>query len=366
MITRAALRITILVALGAGLSTMVAVLGPAAAQPAGQPAPPPAAQPAPQPPVPSSARRLRIAAFEGGHNLALWAAVRQGFFEDNGVTVITTYVPSSTAMVTGVADVKFDIAFLAMDNVIAYKEGQGEARLMTPPDMFAFLGIDDGLVTLEVAPAVKRMADLKGKTLSVDAMTTGYAFVLRELIARAGLQDPDVHLVSAGGTANRYRELIAGKHDGTLLRTPFELLARDKGFRALATTDGLGPYLGTVAAARRQWARDNEAAMIGFIRGYRAGLAWVSDPRNRAIAEALLIANIRDMTPALAKRSYDVLFAARSGLLRDLSLDPARIQTVLGLRSKFGEPKKVLNNPTTYIDTSYRDKALEKPAPSAH
>jgi ABC-type nitrate/sulfonate/bicarbonate transport system substrate-binding protein len=207
---------------------------------------------------------------------------------------------------------------------------------------------------------VKRFADLKGKTLSVDAMTTGYAFVLRELIARAGLQESDVHFVSAGGTGNRYRDLIAGKQDGTLLRTPFELLAKDKGFRPLATADGLGPYLGTVAAARKQWASDNDAATIGFIRGYRAGLAWASDPKNRAIAEAILVANIRDMTPALAKRSYDVLFAPRSGLIRDMSLDPARIRTVLALRSKFAERKKVLDDPTRYIETSYRDKAFEK------
>jgi ABC-type nitrate/sulfonate/bicarbonate transport system substrate-binding protein len=362
MITNASLRIAVLAALGVGLGTLV-VRGPAAAQPAA----PAAVQPAPQPAVPSTARRLRIAAFEGGHNLALWAAVRQGFFEDNGVTVITTYVPSSTVLLTGLADIKFDIGFLAIDNVIAYEEGQSDAKFVgDKPQLTALFGVDDGLLTLAAAPAVKKVADLKGKTLSVDAMTTGYAFVLRELIARAGLQESDVKFVSSGGTGNRYRDLVAGKHDGTLLRTPFELLAKDKGYRALATAEALGPYLGTVAAARKQWSRDNEVAVVGFIRGYRAALAWVSDPKNRAIAEALLVANIRDMTPALAKRSYDVLLAPKTGLIRDLSLDPARIQTVLGLRGKFAEAKKKLTDPTKYIDTNYSDKAFEKPVQGAH
>jgi ABC-type nitrate/sulfonate/bicarbonate transport system substrate-binding protein len=334
----------------ATLGILLAAPGSAAAQPA--------AKPPPQP--------VRVIAFEGGHNLAIWAAQRQGFFEDNGVRVILSFTPSSTAAVTGMFEDKFDIAALAIDNVIAYQEGQGEAKIPDHPDLFAFLAVDDGLLSLVAAPAIRRMADLKGKTLSVDAMTTGFAFVLRELIGRAGLQDADVRVVSAGGTGNRYRELVAGKHDGTLLRTPFELLARDRGCHVLATADGLGPYLGTVAAARRSWAHHNEAALVGFVRGYRAGLAWVSDPKNREIAEAILVANARDMTPALARRAYDVLLAPHSGLSRDGALDPARIRTVLALRSKFGEPSKTLDDPARYIDASYRDKALAAPPAGAH
>jgi ABC-type nitrate/sulfonate/bicarbonate transport system substrate-binding protein len=320
-------------------------------------APGAAAQPAARPP--SAPQPVRVIAFEGGHNLAIWAAQRQGFFEDNGVRVILSFTPSSTAAVTGMFDDRFDIAALAIDNVIAYQEGQGEGGVKIPdhPDLFAFLAVDDGLLSLVGGPAIQRLADLKGKTLSVDAMTTGFAFVLRELLARAGLADSDVHIVSG----NRYRELVAGKHDATLLRTPFELLAKDRGCHVLATADGIGPYLGTVAAARRSWASQHEAALIGYVRGYRAGLAWVSDPRNRDIAEAILVANARDMTPALARRAYDVLLAPRSGLLRDGALDPARIRTVLALRSKFGEPRQTLADPARYIDTRYRDKALAPP-----
>jgi ABC-type nitrate/sulfonate/bicarbonate transport system substrate-binding protein len=256
---------------------------------------------------------------------------------------------------------KFDIAALAIDNVIAYQEGQGEAKIAETPDLFAFLAIDDGLLALATKPAIHKLADLKGKTLSVDAMTTGFAFVLRELVHRAGLAESDVQLVSAGGTPNRYRELVAGKHDGTLLRTPYELLVKDRGFHLLAAD--VGPYLGTVCAARRSWARGNEAALVGFIRGYLAGLAWVADPKNRDVAEAILVANLRDMTPALARRSYDALFAPKAGMIRDGALDPARIRTVLELRSKFGEPNKALGDPAKYVDTSYRDKALAAPHP---
>src|SRR5207248_7001921 len=115
-------------------------------------------------------------------------------------------------------DGKFDIALAGMDNIVAYQEGQGEAKIADNPDLFAFLGNDSGFASVVSAPAVKRFADLKGKTVSVDAMTTGYAFVVRELLARNGVSESDVTYVRAGGTSNRYRDLLAGKHDATLLR----------------------------------------------------------------------------------------------------------------------------------------------------
>ena len=266
-----------------GLGVAMVAAAPAAAQPA------PAAPPAP----------LRVIGFDGGHNLAIWAAQRQGFFEQQGLAVQLSYTPGSGALVAGLMQGRQDIAL------------------------------------------------------------TGFAFVLRELIQRAGLGPSEVTLVSAGGTPNRYRELVAGKHDGTLLRTPYELLAKDRGLHLLVAD--VGPYLGTVCAARRSWARDHDAALVGFIRGYLAGLAWAADPKNREIAEAILVAQLRDMTPALARRSYDDLFAAHAGLVRDGALDPARVRTVLGLRSKFGEPKKTLDDPAKYVDAGYRDRALAAP-----
>jgi ABC-type nitrate/sulfonate/bicarbonate transport system substrate-binding protein len=301
---------------------------------------------------------LRVISFDGGWNLPVWAAQRQGFFEANGVSVQLSYTPTSVFLITKTLDGSFDIALGGMDNVVAYQEGQGEAKIPDNPDLFAFLGGDDGFASIVAAPGVKSFAELKGRTVSVDAMTTGYAFMVRELLARNGLAETDVSFVRAGGTANRYRDLIAGKQDATLLRTPFELLVRERGFNQLATGQSLGAYQGTVGMARRSWARDHEAAMLGFLRAYGAGTDWLYDRANREVAEALLVANIRDMTPALAKRSYDLLLADKGGMTRNIALDMDGIRTVLQLRSKYGMPKKMLDDPTKYVDLSYYQKAF--------
>jgi len=260
----------------------------------------------------------------------------------------------------GFAEGRFDIAMTAIDNVIAYQEGQGEAKIPDNPDMFVFMGGDSGFLSLVGGKGVRNVAELKGKKLSVDAMTTGYAFVLRELLARSGIAESEVTFERAGGGLQRFQELLKGSHDGTMLIAPFDLLAINQGHARLARADEhLGAYQGVVGATRRSWARENEATLLGFIRAYHAGVQYVVDPKNREISEALLVALAgRTMTPQLARQAADTLLDPKSGFIRDAAVNMQGVATVLALRSKFsGKP---LGNPAKYVDPSYRDKALAR------
>ena len=49
----------------------------------------------------------------------------------------------------------------------------------------------------------------------------------------------------------------------------------------------------------------------------------------------------------------------RSGL-RSARMDLEGVQTVLQLRSKYGEPKKALADPAKYYDPSFYDAAMER------
>jgi ABC-type nitrate/sulfonate/bicarbonate transport system substrate-binding protein len=303
---------------------------------------------------------LSVIVFPGGFNLPLWAAERQGFFESNGVRVTLTPTPSSTFQMQGLAQGRFDIAMTAFDNVVAYQEGQGEAAIPPNPDMFAFMGSDSGFLSVVGGRDIRSFADLEGKKLSVDALTTGYAFVLRELLAKNGIAESAVTFDRAGGVLGRFQELLKGTHSATVLITPFDLLAMNQGHAQLARADEhLGAYQGVVAASRRSWARQNQQALVGFIRAYHAGVGFLHDPANREIAEALLVANMRAMTPALARQSLGVLLNERSGFFKDVRLDPKGMATVLALRSKFSEARRTLSDPGKYVDSSYREKALQ-------
>ncbi len=69
------------------------------------------------------------------------------------------------------------------------------------------------------------------------------------------------------------------------------------------------------------------------------------------LEERRVRADVRAMTPPLAKQTLGVLLDERSGFFRDVRLDPAGMEMVLALRSRFGKVK--LYDPQKYLDTSY-------------
>ncbi len=302
---------------------------------------------------------INVITFGGGYSLPAWIAERQGFFAKHGVAVNLTYTPDSVYLMTNLIEGRFDVALTSIDNLIAYQEGQGEAPVKAQPDLVAFMGMDNAFLYLITAPQVRTFADLRGKEISVDAMSTGFAFVLREMINRSGIKESEVTYVRAGGSPKRFRMLLEGKHAGTLLPTPFELQATERGCNKLAAGMNLfGHYMGRSAFAQRAWIRQNEAAVIGFMRAYRDAMDYLFDPRNREMCEALLIANAPEMTPALATKTCDIFVDPQSGLFRDLALDVEGVKTVIELRSKYGTPQKTLTDPMKYVDLSLHQKAF--------
>jgi len=306
----------------------------------------------------ASRTTVRVVAFAGGWNLPLWAAEREGFFAQHGVAVELAYTPGSAALVEGLMTGRHDLALAAIDNLIAYQEGQGEGPPLREPDLVAVLGVDRGFLSVVADRSIATIAELRGRTVAVDSPSTGFAFVLRELLQRSGVGDGDVTIVRGGATELRYAGLLAGSYDATLLRTPFEILAAERGFRVIARADALGPYLGTSGFVRRSWANANEARLVGFLRAYREAMRWLVHPAHRDAAAALLVANVPDMTPALAERAADVLLAERGGLLRELEIESAALATVLRLRAKYGRPERTLGDASRYVDPTYRAKAI--------
>lgn len=298
---------------------------------------------------------VSVIVFPGGHNWPIWAAQEKGHFAAGGLEPQLTPTPNSVFQLKGLIEGRFDIAHTAIDNVVAYMEGQGEAELTVAPDIVAFMGGDSGFLSLVTLPEVKSFADLKERTLSVDAMTTGYAFVLFDLLKRAGLTADDYKLERAGGVLERWAALKDKKHAGTMLVTPFDIMARAMGLNVLQyAIDVYGHYQGLVGAARRQWAADNAQMLTAYIRAYRAGVAFLREPGNKDEAVAILRKNLPQMSAELAAESHAVMTGPR-GFSPDGAIDTAGIRRVLELRSEYGRPKKPLTDPARYYELAYFD-----------
>ena len=297
--------------------------------------------------------------FGGGYSLPAWVAQGQGFFAKHGIEVNITHTPNSVFLMKNLIEGKFDLTVTAMDNLVAYQEEQGEADYEGQCDLVAFMGVDDSFQSLMASPDIKSVADLRGKKIAVDALTTGYAFILREMIARAGMTDADVTYERTGGGPMRLKAMLDGNYAAGLLATPLDRIAADQGFTRLGTArDLLGRYQGRTGFAQRAWIRNNEAAVIGFMRGYRDAMNWLYDRGNRDAAAGLLMRNDASVTPELAQLSLDILLDEKGGFWRDLALDLEGIRTVLALRTRFGVPQKTLTDPLRYIDLDLHRKAF--------
>src|SRR5881396_533227 len=265
---------------------------------------------------PAPPKTVELIVFPGGFNWPVWIAQEKGLLAKNGIAVRLTPTVSSVFQLTNLNDGKFDIAMTAIDNLIAYREGQGEEPVLGR-DLQAVMGGDSGFLRLVTVPEVNSYSQLRGKTLSVDARTTGYAFVLIEMLERAGLKEGDYKLERAGGVLQRFQALMEKKHAGTLLLSPFEVQAEARGFNRLANaTDVLGRYQGLVGGARKAWAEQNRDAVVGYIRAFSDAVDWLYEPGNKDEAIAIFLKNLPNASPQAAQTAYRVLLSPKDGFQR--------------------------------------------------
>src|ERR1700726_1047903 len=85
---------------------------------------------------------VSVIVFPGGFNWPIWVAQEKGYFAEGGIEVKLTPTPNSVFQLTNLIEGKFDMGVTAIDNVIAYMEGQGEVPASIHPDLFVFMGSD--------------------------------------------------------------------------------------------------------------------------------------------------------------------------------------------------------------------------------
>jgi hypothetical protein len=98
-----------------------------------------------------------------------------------------------------------------VDNVLAYDGARaGQAATQNLPaanNLVVFMGGDHGFLSLVAQHGITSVDQLRGHDLSVDAIGTGFAFVLFNTLAAHDLTTTDTHIIPIGGTSLRpYRK----------------------------------------------------------------------------------------------------------------------------------------------------------------
>lgn len=288
---------------------------------------------------------LRLAIISEGVNAwPLYVAQGRKLFEAEGAEVDVTLTGSSTHQLEQLRSGGYDIGFQQSDHVVRAVETGGDLVIVMAQGHAPEL-------SLVTAPDVKSFEDLRGKDIAVDGSNSGYALVLRRLLAEKGLAGA-YRFVEFGGSQERFDAMKSGKAAASWLNPPFDRNLFALGFGSLGTTQEFFPsYPGSVAAARRAWSADNADRLVAFIRAFRGACRWLQDPANKSAAIALLPQRL-NISADLAGRAFDA-FARK----RLPAIDAAGLQQVIdvyweaeGLDTPKGAPEK-------YMDLSYQQRA---------
>jgi ABC-type nitrate/sulfonate/bicarbonate transport system substrate-binding protein len=302
--------------------------------------------------------KINMIGFGGAANLPTWLAIDKGIFTKHGLDVSLARTEGSMAQIQDMMADKYQIATTSIDNIIAYAEGQGPAKLDKPFDMAAVMGVHSGLNSLVTRPEIKSYADIKGKAVAVDAPNTGYAFVLFKILADKGLVlDRDYTILPVGGTEHRMAALKDGRAVAAVMSAPTDLEAKEAGYNILADAAAeLGGYQGSVYGVRRGWAEKNEATMLTFVRAIAEAHGRIFN--DKPAAQETLMKRIKGLDEKGAETIYTGLTSGKGGLARNAEINLAGVMTVLSMRSDYAQPKKSLSDPQKYLDLSYYKKAV--------
>ena len=284
--------------------------------------------------------------FRAAYNLPVTLGLERGVFARHGIDLDIAYTRGSSMTSQALLGGEREVGVLAADDVVYEVERRGA-------DLFAFLGLNGGILTLMARRGITSARELAGGRLGVDDPASGFALVAHKILQGMGLSPGEYQTVASGGHEPRAQALREGRIDAALVTPPFSVALAAEGLRTLARArDHLPRYLGSCAVTTRRWARENGDALRAYARAYRESLSWVLEPANREAAIAHLAGSF-GLAPALAGDTFAALADPADGLFRDARIDVAGIRTVLDLRIEAGLLAAPHPDPSRYYDERY-------------
>jgi ABC-type nitrate/sulfonate/bicarbonate transport system substrate-binding protein len=295
---------------------------------------------------------LTVEVFQGVQNLPLFAAQAKGFFAKRGLEVEIKITPASEEMRKGLMEGRYQIVHGAVDNAVAMAE---DAKA----DIAVVCGGDNGWNELIVQPEIGAVADLRGKTVIVDAVNTAYAVELYEMLAQAGLKKGDYTVKPVGATFKRLEAITTDKSlSASILNVPFATRAEQAGLKSLGTAvKAIGPYQATAGFVMRAWAKEHEDLLVRYLQAYVEGVRWALDRGNEREA-VLLLKDRLHLNEPLSMQAYKIASDPADGFFKDAKIDVDGLRNVLKLRAKHLGTWDTPPNPEKYLDLSYYQKAM--------
>ena len=297
-----------------------------------------------------AAEVVRVNAFPNAKALPLHAGAAKGIFAKHSLDVKLSFTENSTKQREGLAAGSFDIAHAAVDNAVAMVEAGQDVVIVT--------GGDSGMNEFFVQPHINSFADLRGRTLVVDAPNTAYAVVAKKILQKHGMQEGRDYTVKPVGRGELRLKAMAASKDNSaaILNLPYTIQAEHLGLRSLGNpVEMLGPYQANGAFAKRDWVLANERLVVRYIAAYVESLRWALAPGNREESVAILMDRLK-LSNDIAERTLRALADPSRGFTPDAAFDREGFKNMLALRAEMEGGRT--QAPEKYFDLVWYERAL--------
>jgi NitT/TauT family transport system substrate-binding protein len=207
-------------------------------------------------------------------------------------------------------------------------------------------------------PGIKRVADLKGKLVSIGGGKDVTLIYMKAFLAPAGLKSSDVDFVYAKAAGDRFSALASGGVDAAILNPPTYFKATSSGFSNLGDIE---PYMKdvpfTVWAANTDWAAKNRTALVAFARNYSRGVRWLYDPANKEAAVEILVKHAKQDRRDIVE-AYDFLVAKLKSFGADGNLQDAAYRKMADGLIDLGDMKEPVPPKSAIFDGSFVEQAV--------
>ncbi|HEY1371536.1 MAG TPA: ABC transporter substrate-binding protein [Candidatus Binatia bacterium] len=273
----------------------------------------------PAPRAAAPAEHLKIKLANGSSppildSITPYVAVEAGIFKKLGIDVEMVEFRGdnvlTTAMLSGDIQVCSNIG--ATSAMVSASKGAKLRLWMVPQPVTPYQLI----ARKDAAPTIKALA---GKTFAVSGIGAVSYHIPRMIMERNGVDPEKVKYVVAGSNADRFRAVIAGKADATVVSTiEAAKLAQYPELVNLATAAKVVPEIPfTFAMAREDFIQKEPDAMYKLARGMIEANRWIAANKSGTVSIAAKI--IPDETPEILAKAYDQADPRLWGANGDLS-----------------------------------------------
>jgi NitT/TauT family transport system substrate-binding protein len=277
---------------------------------------------------------LNVAVVPALDSAGFFVALYENLFKEQGPTVNFTPAISSDTVIAAQAAGKYDITG---GNYVSYIQAQQSGRANL--DIFAEASVmtpaAQGIYVMPDSP-IKDLADLKGKTVAINAPDNILYLLVSSVLAEHGLSPATVHFVTKYSFPQMPAALAAGKVDAAVLPEPFASAAEqadgavplvdlDQG----ATTSF--PVAGYVVT--KAWAQKYPHTLEAFYRALEQG-QQIADSDRAAVEQAMEdLPKPLGVSPGIAAVMALDNYPYSTGPVG--SVDPVRLQRVVNVMEQF-------------------------------